>query len=320
MSKDISENVMSKFRKNLGTEDWTKSELGIMYKDWEVNDFNKWSDVFQSRKGWSKSDYGKHLQGAYEFKNYNPRVTLKEMFYGRKLDDLAMDKPTRDLVEEFINTYLDDFMRGFKGDDLFKSTKLDNGLEVWFFNDKYLDELNQELRKLDPGEMITRGAETDKVVPFGESKELGVSEELDPLSVTLKREFDRPRFYSDEQVKFYNELLADKDFSDAVDRAGNLLESMISRVDENLGTALKLGTPKGYLPHTLTPERRAVPLKENLDFEKQFASSLKGNVNQFTGRKYMMSAEEANDIYRAKIKTYLTQKRLLGKSSRYAII
>lgn len=305
MSRDISENVMSKFRKNLGTEDWTKSELGIMYKDWEANDFNKWSEIFESKKGWSKGEYGKHLQGAYEFKNYDPKVTLREMFFGRKLEDLAMDAPTKELVDNFINTYLDDFMRGFKGDDLFKSTKLDNGLEVWFFNDKYLDELNQELRKLDPGEMITRGAETDKVVPFGESKELGVSEELDPLSVTLKREFDRPRFYSDEQVKFYNELLADKDFSDAVDRAGNLLESMISRVDENLGTALKLGTPKGYLPHTLTPERRAVPLKENLDFEKQFASSLKGNVNQFTGRKYMMSAEEANDIYRAKIKTYL---------------
>jgi hypothetical protein len=310
MSRDISENVMSKFRKNLGTEDWTKSELGIMYKDWEANDFNKWSEIFESKKGWSKSEYGKHLQGAYEFKNYKPKVTLKEMFFGRKLDDLAMDNQTKEFVESFINTYLDDFMRGFKGDDLFKSTKLDNGLDVWFFNDDYLDELNKELRRLEPDELIIKGGETEELVPFGESKEIGVTEEIDPLSTTLNKEIDAPRFYSDEQKKLYNELLADKDFSDAVDRAGNLLENMLSKVDENLETALRVGTPGGYLPHTLTPERRAVPLRENLDFEKQYASNLKGNVNQFTGRKYMMSAEEANSVYRAKIQTYLDKADL----------
>ena len=102
----------------------------------------------------------------------------------------------------------------------------------------------------------------------------------------LATKIDAPRFYTEAQAQKYQKLMQDKEIMGVVDSAQNLMETMLTKIDEAFGTAMQKGTPDGYLKHALTPERQGVLNQNKLNFEKMDSSRLKGNVNEFTGRQY----------------------------------
>lgn len=156
-----------------------------------------------------------------------------------------------------------------------------------------------------------------------QQKALGDIEPIRPKSFggkfddTLSKEFDAPRFYTPEQIAKYEELAQNKMFTEAADRVDNLQKTMLTKIDETFNTAMAKGTPEGYLKHAITDERKKLQPKNRLEFDDVEKSQLKGNVNEFTGRKYRMSAEEANDIYQTKIKNVLDKGHLSGAKKEF---
>ena len=278
-AKELPGDVMRTFRKNLGKTEWTKKELKLMFTHWNES-FENFYKVNGSQLGFkTKEEFGEAVQGIIEYSKYKPTTTFDEIFMQEVASTMAFDEKTKAKTMEFLDEYLPNV---HKEKDLFK--KVPGDIDLYEFNPDRIGDIKKSLKKLD--------------------EQSGIIQKLDEKIAS-------PRFYTDEQIKKYELLSQNKEFMNFVNETEGLMNDMLSKIDENLGTAMATGTPEGYLPHVMTKERQALKPKNKITKGTMFDdTALKGNVNKYTGRKYRMSAEEANAVYQTKIKQALDNGNL----------
>jgi hypothetical protein len=453
-AKEIPVGIMEKFRLNIGKNKRLQEQLRIVHGDFLTRSDDLFEAGIKTNLGITSDEFYEAVGDVYEAKNYKPTVKMKEILYSKNLD-VALDEETYQTTLEFFRRYIPEMLDEniYKIDDLFVKSTLENGQEIYRFNDKYIPEIRNKLDDLDPtykqrnytfeeydidGEEIiddmaggvvndvqktpepttptpttkkpdlkqldkslsklkkanphiaddiqakisslanknltdaqiaalkaniddyvlkaqslkdtgmsmdniqqmnritkdfrkyiddlVAGADdivddvfkaTNELVPFTPKTRKTITkgvretiEETMPLQDFLELEMKSPRFYSDDDLARFDRYLADPNFNKAVTLFEETQTKMLDMIDEIMGTALKNGTPEGYLRHALSKERRAIPMSKRLEFEELVASGLKGNVNEFTGRKYRVSKYEANMIYRDKIKKYIDLENL----------
>jgi hypothetical protein len=313
-AKEVPASIMDTYRKNSGKQHWTTAQLGAMQEGY-VDKFAKMAKKIDM----PEDELGKTVQGLIEYSKYKPKISIQHILENPK-GEIALKQNNVDEIKDFIKKSNIDLGSGKDGElSLFRKLTTKDGTEFYQMTDNGHKTLREALKDVDMSggyAKTARGAD-EQIEAMAEGRK--IIRDKRTIRDVYSAEFDAPRFYSEQEIKRYDGIIKnDLEMMQFVEESDQFYQSMVAKVDEIMGTAMERGTPKGYLAHGITDQRKAVPLKRSLEFDSTIkGSKLKGNVNTFTGRKYKMSAEEANKIYKAKIEDVITNDNtFLSKSTK----
>ena len=308
MAKEIPSGIMNTYRRNHGKSAWTKAELNVLQQY-----FNTKVDDFAKTIGMSSDETGELLMSLYEQKFYKPEITFKDMFLKGELKEMALDDDTVEKITKFLDQYLPNkyptgtldkaakTLQLSDGAGLFETTTR-KGVNIHYMKEAYVDQIKEDLIKIYkkdfPDEYLTGLINPNDAVSE-------VVYTPTPLTEILDAKLNAPRFYTQEQIERMAKYANDVPTNQMLDEIKTLMDDMTFRIDEAFDTALLKGTPEGYLKHSITKNRQNLLNNKKLKFEPFESTQLKGNIHEFSGRKYKMSAEEANFIFQDKVERYL---------------